>query len=113
MRPFCYPAARSRLANAAATVPGSSASVSARTTTTRLAPASSTASRRSKLIPPIANHGRAVPSPVTLDSSPSPVPGRPALVGVAHSGPALDAQLPPKVVAGGVIYPRGTTRPGS
>ena len=38
-------AARSRFANAAAAAPGSSASVIARTTTTRVAPVANTASR--------------------------------------------------------------------
>ena len=78
----------SRFANAAAAAPGSSASVIARTTTTRVAPASSTSSSRPKLIPPIANQGRAAPSSATCDSSLVPVPGRPALVGVSHTGPA-------------------------
>ena len=60
----------------------------ARTTTTRVAPAASTSSSRSKLIPPMANHGRSVRSDATCDTSPSPVAGRPGLVGVVHSGPA-------------------------
>ena len=56
---------RSRRAKAAAAAPGSSASVIARTTTTRVAPASCTESSRDKLIPPIANHGRSAPSDAT------------------------------------------------
>lgn len=82
------PAAPSRDANAVAAAPGSSASVIARTTTTRVAPAASTSSSRSRLIPPIANHGRSTPSDATWDSSDSPVDGRPGLVGVVHTGPA-------------------------
>ena len=58
------------------------------TTTTRVAPALSTSSSRPRLIPPIANQGRAAPSSATCDSSLVPVPGRPSLVGVSHTGPA-------------------------
>ena len=39
-------------------------------------------------IPPIANQGM-VASPAAYSISPSPVPGRPCLVGVAHTGPTL------------------------
>src|ERR1700726_656775 len=50
---------RSRRVKDPAAAAGSSASVMARTTTTRVAPASSTASSRPRLMPPIANQGRA------------------------------------------------------
>jgi hypothetical protein len=61
--------------------------VIARTTTTREAPAASTSSSRARLIPPIANQGRATPSDAMCEISDSLVADRPGLVGVAHTGP--------------------------
>jgi hypothetical protein len=62
--------------------------VIARTTTTRVAPAASTSSSRARLMPPIANQGRAGLVCVMWASKPGPVAGRPGLVGVAQTGPA-------------------------
>ena len=68
--------------------PGSSASRIARTTTIRSAPAATTEETFSGSMPPIANQG-IVASLAAYSINPSPVPGRPSLVGVAHTGPTL------------------------
>jgi hypothetical protein len=81
-------AGRSFRMKARAAAAGSSASVIARTTTTRVAPVASTSSSLDRLMPPIANQGRAGRCPATCSSSRSQVAARPGLVGVAQTGPA-------------------------
>src|SRR5699024_1567555 len=67
---------------------GSAAPVIARTTTTRLAPASTTSPRVAESIPPIANHGRESPTVVAAWRTRSrPGAWRPGLVGVGQTGP--------------------------
>ena len=75
----------------------------ARTTTTRVAPAASTSSSRSRLIPPIANQGRAGPSFATCDKRSSPAAGRPGFVGVVlgllYLFPIVATVIPDHVLA--------------
>jgi uncharacterized membrane protein len=82
------PAGGRRAASSAAARPGSPASVMARTSTTRRAPAASTSSRVPRSMPPIANQGIGGSRAVTAARSPGPVAGRPGLVAVAYTGPA-------------------------
>jgi len=70
--------------SAAVAVAGSSASVRARTTTIRLAPASTTVSTVVRSMPPMANHGRSPATAAARRTSSSPAAGRPGLVGVGQ-----------------------------
>ena len=70
----------------AATARGSAASVIARTTAARGAPAAVTAPIVASSIPPMANHGR-VAAPAAYVTRSRPTAGRPGFVGVAWTGP--------------------------
>jgi hypothetical protein len=61
--------------------------VIARTTTTRVAPASSTSGSRASSMPPMANQGRAVFDAAVALTRSRPGAGLPGLVGVGQHGP--------------------------